>query len=65
MRDTVQMHFSELSRQASETQARTLVELVIDVLDALDEHDGDSTSSRSQAADIRPTLLSEKEESDG
>lgn len=65
MRDTVQTVFSELSRQASERQARTLVELVIDLLEALDEHDVDSTSSSSQAADVRPAVLKEKEECDG
>lgn len=51
MRDTVQTDFSELSQKASERRARTLVELVIDVLNALDEPGGDSTSSSFQAAE--------------
>ncbi len=51
MRDTIPTDFSELSQQASERRARTLVELVIDVLNSWDEPGGDSTRSSFQAAE--------------
>ena len=39
MSGTAHKDFSELSRQVSEMQTRTLVELVIDVLSAMERHD--------------------------
>ncbi|MGC2186650.1 MAG: hypothetical protein WA637_25510 [Terriglobales bacterium] len=64
MRDTVHTDFSELKRQVSERQVRTLVELVLDALSALDEHDGNSTTSDSPAVDVRPAVLKGKEKFD-
>lgn len=50
MSGTVQKGFRELGRQVSEKQARTLVELVIDVLNALDEQRHHAVSKEPQSA---------------
>jgi hypothetical protein len=55
MSGTVHKDFSELSRQVSEWQTRTLVELVIDVLAAL-EHRNHSVSSDRQADVVDPVV---------
>ncbi len=63
MSDTGQKDFSELSRQVSERQARTFVELIIDVLNALENHNQHSVGSDPQTADGRPPVLKGKENS--
>ncbi|MBZ5650586.1 MAG: hypothetical protein LAO18_08895 [Acidobacteriia bacterium] len=50
MSGTVQKEFRELGRQVSEKQARTLVELVIDVLNTLDEQRHHAVSKEPQSA---------------
>jgi hypothetical protein len=63
MSDTGQKDSSELSRQVSERQARTFVELIIDVLNALENHNQHSVGSDPQTADGRPPVLKGKENS--